>query len=70
MCLENNVYKLYTIGDCYVVMSLVDINNRNICQEARNVVKMGFSMLRIIEEIKQIDPSYSNFNMRIGIHTV
>jgi class 3 adenylate cyclase len=24
ICLDHNLYKLYTIGDCYVVMGLVD----------------------------------------------
>ena len=70
LCLENNVFKLYTIGDCYVVMSLVDVDSRNAVTEAWNVVNMGLSMLRVIQEIKEMDPSYANFDMRIGIHTV
>jgi hypothetical protein len=28
-CLLYNSYKLYTIGDCYVAIGMVDINNRN-----------------------------------------
>lgn len=35
-CQENNVYKLYTIGDCYVVMGLVNIKDRNYVKEAMN----------------------------------
>ena len=70
LCLENDVFKLYTIGDCYVVMSLVDVDNRNVIQEAKNVVSMGLSMLKIVKEVKEMDPSYASFNMRIGIHTV
>ena len=70
LCLENDVFKLYTIGDCYVVMSLVDVDSRNLAAEAWNVVNMGLSMLRVIDEIKEMDPAYSNFDMRIGIHTV
>lgn len=70
LCLENNVYKLYTIGDCYVVMSVVDVQHRNIYQEAKNVVSLGLAMLRVIEDVKQLDDSYMNFNMRIGVHTV
>jgi class 3 adenylate cyclase len=27
-CLQLNVFKLYTIGDCYVVMSVTDLNKR------------------------------------------
>jgi len=44
-CIENNVFKLYTIGDCYVVISIVDKNNRDPQREAFNVVHMGFSMI-------------------------
>jgi len=46
------------------------VDNRNLVQEAKNVVSMGLSMLKIINEIKEMDPSYANFDMRIGIHTV
>jgi hypothetical protein len=28
LVLENNLYKMYTIGDCYVIISFVDGNNR------------------------------------------
>lgn len=28
-CLIMNTYKLYTIGDCYVVMGIVDVTQRN-----------------------------------------
>lgn len=28
-----NVYKLFTIGDCYVCMGIVDANNRNPVEE-------------------------------------
>ena len=64
-CVENKVFKLYTIGDCYVVFGVTDINNRskfNInlkfkdpIQEAVNVIKMGFEMISIINEVKTKD---------------
>jgi hypothetical protein len=28
-CCELNVYKLYTIGDCYVAIGMIDYHNRN-----------------------------------------
>lgn len=28
-CLENDVYKVYTIGDCYVAIGTKDANNRD-----------------------------------------
>jgi len=37
-CQENNVFKVYTIGDCYVAIGLIDANNRNPDTEAHNVV--------------------------------
>ena len=70
LALEFNVFKLYTIGDCYVVIGLVNSQNRDYMEEARNVLKMGFSMIETIKEINAKDPKYSELNMRIGIHTV
>jgi hypothetical protein len=29
-CYENNVYKLYTIGDCYVAMGVINAEVRSI----------------------------------------
>lgn len=63
-----NVYKLYTIGDCYVVMGMMDSNDRNEALEAKNVVEMGFEMINIIKRVR----TYINFDkldMRIGVHT-
>lgn len=51
-CLAQGVYKLYTIGDCYVCFGLTDIKNRNPAQEARNVLCFAFDMLRIIENVR------------------
>jgi len=70
LALEFNVFKLYTIGDCYVVIGLVNSQNRDHMEEARNVLKMGFAMIETIKEINAKDPKYSELNMRIGIHTV
>lgn len=68
-CLENCVYKLYTIGDCYVVIGLIDPEDRNIGDEALNVVNMGLQMIKIIENVKK-RVCFEDINMRIGIHTV
>lgn len=67
-CYELDVYKLYTIGDCYVVIGMTDFNNRNPVLEAKNVVDLGFEMIKIIEKVrKQIN--FDGLDMRIGIHT-
>jgi phospholipid-translocating ATPase len=65
-CLDHNVYKVHTIGDCYVVMGLTDASNRNTAQECLNVVQMAQSMIQIIKDINQ--ENGSELNMRIGIH--
>ena len=41
-CLYKNTYKLYTIGDCYVVTGVVDASQRDPPREAKNIVEMGF----------------------------
>ncbi|CAD8124090.1 unnamed protein product [Paramecium sonneborni] len=67
-CYELNVYKLYTIGDCYVAIGMIDFNDRNPSQEAKNIVDLAFEMIRVIEVVrKQIE--FDGLDMRIGIHT-
>ena len=68
-CLRYNVYKVYTIGDCYVVLGFLNAAKRNPVNEAKNVVKMGLSMIDIIRTVREkID--FDELDMRIGIHTV
>ncbi|CAD8108619.1 unnamed protein product [Paramecium sonneborni] len=67
-CLTQNTYKLYTIGDCYVALGVVDIGQRNPAQEAKNVVELGFGMIEIIRNVRQII-GFDGLDMRIGIHT-
>lgn len=52
-CQENNVFKVYTIGDCYVAIGLIDANNRNPDTEAHNVVQFAFQMIEIIERVRE-----------------
>ena len=47
-CCDLNVYKLYTIGDCYVAIGMIDYHNRNPHQEAKNVIDLAFEMINII----------------------
>lgn len=53
VCLENDIFKLYTIGDCYVVIGFTDIRKRNPVDEAVRVVQTGFAMIEIINELKE-----------------
>ena len=71
-CKNLNCYKVHTIGDCYVVMSFTGrtpLNERNFKEEAKNVVKMGESMIEIIKKVRE-SVNFNQLNMRIGIHTV
>ncbi len=51
-CLEYDVFKLYTIGDCYVVIGVNDANDRNPYLEANNVISIGFEMINIISSVR------------------
>jgi len=68
MCLHHKVYKVYTIGDCYVVMGFLNANHRNPLEEAKNVVKMGLSMIEIIRDVRK-SINFPSLDMRIGVHT-
>ena len=68
-CVRYKVYKVYTIGDCYVVLGFINANQRNPVEEAKNVVKMGLSMIEIIR-IVRTEANFNLLDMRIGIHTV
>ena len=66
-----HVYKVHTIGDCYVVMGFngkVSMNERNFYDEAKNVCKMGEEMINIIRDVRK-RVNYELLDMRIGIHT-
>ena len=69
LCKRNNVYKVYTIGDCYVALGFLDANDRDPDLETFNVLMMAFSMLEVIKEVRtKID--FVDLDMRIGIHRV
>ena len=69
MCVKHKVYKVYTIGDCYVVMGFLQAKDRNPVLEAKNVVQMGLSMIEIIRNVRTLI-NFDDLDMRIGIHTV
>lgn len=61
---------MYTIGDCYVVMSFTDKDDRkNPEAEAYDVLKLAFKMIQIIAETRE-RVNFDKLKMRIGLHTV
>jgi class 3 adenylate cyclase len=67
-CDRLNLFKIYTIGDCYVVMGFVDSNNRRSPrEEAHAVAQLAISMINIIINVRK--KIKFELNMRIGIHT-
>ena len=69
LCLKFKVYKMYTIGDCYVVMGFNDKNKRKFLDEVKNTINMGFAMINIIANVRK-EIKFEKLGMRIGVHTV
>ena len=67
LCGEFDVYKVHTIGDCYVVMGDTGKRNRDYSKECVNVMKMAYQMIEVIKEENM--KHASSLNMRIGVHT-
>ena len=63
---KHNVYKVHTIGDCYVAMGVNSGQARDPVDECINVVMFAYSMIKIIKKVQKMN---HELNMRIGIHT-
>jgi len=68
VCVQCSLYKVYTIGDCYVALSFYDKSRRDKQQEVKNMVNMALAMLQIIREVRQ-EIKFDGLDMRIGLHT-
>ncbi|CAG9312071.1 unnamed protein product [Blepharisma stoltei] len=66
-CVENNVYKVHTIGDCYVAIGFVGNDNRDSERECLNIIKFAQSLNTIIDDVNK--ELFLNLSMRIGVHT-
>lgn len=69
LCELYDVYKVHTIGDCYVVMGYkgVDHEERDYASECMSMVQLAFSMISVIDSVNE--EHGIDLNMRIGLHT-
>ena len=69
-CDALNLYKVYTIGDCYVALGFLDKLKRSKShEEAYRVLQFAFKMVEIVGKVRK-EINFEELAMRIGIHTV
>lgn len=66
-CVEHKVYKVHTIGDCYVAMGYRESGSRVYTQECYNMAMFALDLVKTIQEVNEEESI--NLNMRIGMHT-
>lgn len=67
ICVRKQLYKVCTIGDCYVALSSSsNDSSRNPQNECQRMVQFALTMVQIVDEINQSDGE--NLKMRIGVH--
>ena len=66
-CMEYEVYKVHTIGDCYVAMGYTGSKPRSETVECFRLAKFALALTKIIKEKNQ--ENQTELNMRIGMHT-
>ena len=67
ICVRKQLYKVCTIGDCYVALSSSgNVHSRNPQNECLRMVQFALEMDQIVEQISQSDGE--NLKMRIGVH--
>ena len=67
LCVRHNVYKVHTIGDCYVILSFTDGESRDPLNECVNCVEMALDMIKAIKKVNK--SKGLSLAMRIGMHT-
>ena len=67
LCVGYGLYKVYTIGDCYIVMSMNERSRpKNIAEEIKNILSMGFSMIEIIKTVREKINCSVHFRFRLN----
>jgi len=68
LCVKFEIYKVYTIGDCYVALGFADSSARDPGKEAIRMIRLAMSMIDIVRDVGQ-EVGFTGLNMRIGVHT-
>lgn len=67
ICVRKQLYKVCTIGDCYVALSSSSNDrSRNTQDECMRMVQFALEMVQVVDQINQSDGE--NLKMRIGVH--
>jgi phospholipid-translocating P-type ATPase (flippase) len=66
LCVQYKVFKVCTIGDCYVVMGYNGLEYRDPADECLRVLEFAFEMIQVIKNLNA--KHGSQLNMRIGLH--
>jgi class 3 adenylate cyclase len=71
LCVNHDVYKVHTIGDCYVILSFGDWEggSRDPIKECVNMVNMAIDMIKSIKNFNLTENVENKLEMRIGMHT-
>ena len=64
LCTQYGIYKVETIGDCYMACSGVLVDNP---EHALNIVEFGKAMLAVSAKVQ--NPLGGRVKIRIGVHT-
>ena len=68
-CKKRKVYKVHTIGDCYVAMGYRDNGTRNTIKECLQMALFALDLVKIIRKVNDLEAIEPSLNMRIGLHT-
>ena len=68
-CKKRKVYKVHTIGDCYVAMGYRDTGNRNPTEECLQMALFALDLVKIIRKVNDKEGIDPRLDMRIGLHT-
>lgn len=66
--LNHKIYKVYTIGDRYLAIGLLNSEERDPLNEAKKIISFGFSLISILRSLKG-EKDFKEIDMRIGVHT-